>query len=75
MRACAVVAAYLASHTNPKNDKLLFTRSGMTKGRKRRRGAAEQPLAHVLPEAFPVERCIAIFQALQASASQLSACA
>ena len=61
----AVVAAYLASHVAAKHDKLLFTRFGMKKNRKRRRGTADKPLSHVLPEAFPVERCIAIFQALQ----------
>lgn len=60
-----VVAAYLSSHVSPKDDKLLFTRLGMARQRKRRRGATEQPMPHVLPGVFPIERCIAIFQALQ----------
>ena len=35
-----LVAAYLASHVPPKNDKLYFTRAGMTKNRRRKQSAS-----------------------------------
>lgn len=67
-----LVAAYLASHVPPKNDKLYFTRAGMTKNRRRKpsaSAAAELDRAHMQPSAFPLERLVAIFEALHPSST------
>ena len=68
----AVVAAYLASHVLPKNDKLYFTRAGMTKARRKQQTSAADGLAHMQPKPFPLERLIAIFGALHPSSSAVT---
>lgn len=66
---CAVVAAYLASHVLPKNDKLYFTRAGMTKARRKAQPAQADSLVHMQPKPFALERLVAIFGALHPSSS------
>ena len=64
-----MVAAYLASHVLPKNDKLYFTRAGMTKARRKPQTTQADSLAHMQPKQFPLERLVAIFESLHPSSA------